>query len=123
MVFHFDGVRDAVLHRSTVVVAEPGRDIADPRGLDAADAARGHEHVEEDVRDGADQRQVAPALANQLVARGEGDEGFQRRAHADRGAVGHEARHRFAHRDDLLLGHPAILTRKAIPFLTALGAI
>jgi len=84
-------LRDALLHGAPEVVAEPRAHVAHPGGDDASHAARPHELVEEHVRDGAHQGEVAPPLSDQLVAGGEEDERLQRRAHADRGAIGDEA--------------------------------
>ena len=95
-------------------MTEAGRHISDPSGLDAPDAARGNELVEENVRDGSHEGEVAAPLADQLVPRGKWDERFECRAHADRRAVGHEARHGLVHGDHLVLGHPAILTQRRV---------
>jgi hypothetical protein len=66
-----------VLHGPAIVVAEPGGDIAHPGRLDATNAAGADELIEEDVRDGADQGEAAPSLANELVAGLEGDESLE----------------------------------------------
>src|SRR5207253_1702707 len=54
--------RHALFGGPAVVVAEALGDVADPGRDDAGDAAGADHLVEEAVRDGTDQRQVAPAL-------------------------------------------------------------
>jgi len=102
---------DTLFRGTPVVVAEAGAYVAHPRRDDSADAATADELVEEDVRDGADQGEPAPALADQLVAGRERDQRLQRRAQADRGAVGDEAGDGIPHGHELGPGHPRILTR------------
>jgi hypothetical protein len=71
---------------------ESRRDVADPRGRHAPNAARADELIERDVGDRTDELEVAPALADQLVREGERDRWFEGAPQRDRRAVGDEAR-------------------------------
>ena len=93
----------AVLDRAAIVMAQPGADVADPRRGDLPHAARADELVEEDVGDRADEargRAGAGRISSWPAAKGMS--GLERGAHADRRAVGHEARRR-ASRIDMSL--------------------
>src|SRR5436309_1883378 len=65
------------------------------------------------VRGEAGEREIAPALTDDLVARGETDE-VREPLDDDRVAIVHEAGDRFAHRHDLrgVIRHPLSVVRK-----------
>src|SRR2546428_5861094 len=106
-----DPPRDPLLRRAAVAVREPGGHVADPRRHDLRYAPRADELVEEDVRDRADEREVAPTLTDQLVTGTEWDRRLERATHRDGRTVGHEARDRLAHGHDL--GHADERYRRA----------
>jgi pilus assembly protein Flp/PilA len=91
VVVDLQGERDRAFGAPTVVVAKPLGDVANPGCRHPPHAAGAHQLVEERVRDGGDQLEVTPALADDLVAGGEGDQRFQRAAHRDRHPVAHMA--------------------------------
>jgi hypothetical protein len=73
-------------------VREAGRDVSDPRRGHTADTAGTDELVERDVGDGADELELAPALADQLVRERERDRWFESAPERDGRAVRNEAR-------------------------------
>ena len=87
--------------RPPEAVAGAVLDVADPGRHHAARAAGGEELVEADVGDRADEGQVTPALADQLVGGGEGDQALERRPQHHGRAVGDVPAHRLGERDDL----------------------
>jgi len=84
-------------------VTETRRDVPHPCRLDARDAARANELVEEDVGDGTDEREVALALADELVRERERDRRLERAADSDGQAVADVARDGLAQRRALVL--------------------
>jgi len=66
---------------------EASRHVADPRRVDLRDAARPNEQVEGDIADGADEAEVTPALADDLVRDGERDRGLEGASERDARAV------------------------------------
>ena len=120
------GARDVATHHAVVAVllqleARP-RALRDaPDGVQAADAGvaepredelaghAGADHlVVDDVRRHADERQVAAALADDLVAGGEADE-VREALDGDAVAIANQRRDRIAHAGHLGGGHAAIL--------------
>src|SRR5262249_45244149 len=101
VVLDLERPRDPLLERPAEAVARAVLDVADPGRHHPAGAAGRDELVEADVGDGADEREVAAALADQLVGGGEGNEALQR------GAQGHDTpirdvpAHRLDQRQDL----------------------
>src|SRR6185312_9003383 len=91
VIHDLDGMGLSLLGGAAVVVAQALADVADPGGDDTAHAAGADQLVEEDVGDRADQREVAAALADDLVAGGEGNQRLQRQAERYAGAVWHVA--------------------------------
>jgi hypothetical protein len=85
-------------------VREPGRDVADPRGRDAPDAAGPDQLIERDVGDRPDELELAPLLPDQLVRERERDRRLERAAERDGGAVGNEARDGVRQADALVRG-------------------
>jgi len=83
-------------------VREAGRHVADPRGGDAAHAARADELIERDVGDRPDEVEVAPSLADELVRERERDRRLERASERDGRAVGGEACDRFREADALV---------------------
>src|SRR5262245_55120145 len=102
MVLDGNGLWNALLYGATVAMAESFADVADPGRDDATDTARADQLIEKDVGDGADQRQIAAALADQLVSSGKGNQRLQRAAKRDARAVRHKALNRLAQREQLL---------------------
>ena len=98
-----DPARLALLEGAAVAVTEAGGDVPDPRRLDARDAARADELVKEDVGDGTDEREVALALADELVREREWDRRLERAADRDGHAVADVARDGLAQRRALVL--------------------
>ncbi len=106
-----EGMGLALLRRASVVMAEPRADVADPRRDHPPRRARADQLVEQHVRDRPDQREVALALADDLVAGRERDGRLEGRADADRRAVWHHTRDRVPQRDELGGGHSGQLYR------------
>src|SRR5262249_24585653 len=94
-------------HRAPEAVGRPVLDATHPGGHDPPDAAGGDELVEAHVGDGADQTEVAPALPDELVGRGEGDQALERGPEADTGAVRDVALDRLGQGEEL--AHPFTL--------------
>src|SRR5437773_750612 len=78
-----------------------------------ATSARGDHLIVDQVRGEAGEREIAPALADDLVARGETDE-VREPLDDDRVAIVHEAGDRLPHRHDLrgVIRHPLSVVRK-----------
>jgi hypothetical protein len=104
-------MRDAVLARAPVLVAEAGGDVAHPRSDDALDAPGADQLVEEHVRDRADQGQPTHPLPDQLVAEREGDRRLELQAERDRGAGGHVRADGVRGRGDLRRAQRDVATR------------
>jgi len=83
-------------------VREAGRNVADPGCRDAAYAARADQLIERDIGDGADEVEIAPTLADELVRERERDRRFERAPQRDGRAVGDEAGDRFREADALV---------------------
>src|SRR5579884_2118618 len=104
VVLHFEGVRDTFLHRPAEVVGDPRAHVTHPRRDHTGDAPGADQLVEEDVGDRADKSEVPPSLADDLMARREGDAGLQARPHGPRHPVpdklldGRPKRHDLLHR-------------------------
>src|SRR5215472_2514126 len=105
MIDDLDRLRDSIFSRAAIVVAEAGAHVADPRSDDALHTTGANELVEQDVGDRADERQAAPALADDLVTGCKRDERFEREPHRYRVAVADETRDGLAHRTDFARGH------------------
>jgi len=71
---------------------ESGRDIADPGCGHLPNAARADELIERDIGDRSNELELAPALADELVAERERDRWFESAPERDRRAVRDEAR-------------------------------
>jgi hypothetical protein len=102
VVAHLDAPRNPLLRRAAVRVRESGRDVADPRRGDLADAAGADQLIERDIGDRPDQPEVAPALADELVREREGDGRLEGAPQRNRRAVGDEARDRLGQADALV---------------------
>src|SRR5260370_25105086 len=101
MIADVERARNPFFARAPVAVPKALGNVADPSGGHPAHAARADELVEQRVRDGRHELERSPPLPDHLVARGEGDQRFERQAERDRRAIGDEAADGLRHRHDL----------------------
>jgi hypothetical protein len=83
-------------------MSEARGDVAYPGGYDFFCAARPDELIELHVRDRRNERKIRFMLANDLMACGKGDQGFQTASHRDRRTVLHIGRDGVVKRTDLI---------------------
>ena len=88
-----------LLDRAPETIAETRRNVSDPRGHDARNAARADHLVEKNIGDGSDEREIAAALANHFVPGGKRNHLLELRAEQH-----HRAGRNMA-RDGVVQGH------------------
>ncbi len=98
MFFYEQGMWDTLFGGAPVVVSQPFADVAHPGSPHFAHTSRTDKLIEEHIRDGADQRQVAPLLANEFMPGGKRDERLQRQPQRDRCSIWHKAFDSLTHR-------------------------
>src|ERR1700674_4049742 len=98
-----DGYRIGLpaLGGAPIAMAQAGADIAPPPRSDRAHPAGADELIEEDVGDGADQREIAFAPADDLVPGREWNQRLESQPYSHRSAVGNVPRDRVAHAHEL----------------------
>jgi hypothetical protein len=101
VVANLDRARHALFGGAAVGVPEASADVAGPCGHHTLYAARPDQLVEQDVGDRPDQREVAPLLADDLVAGGEGNQRLERAADRYGVAVADVASDRVGHGEEL----------------------
>src|SRR5271170_918489 len=92
VIHYFQTPRNTAFDRATETIANACRHVSNPRGHHARNAACADQLVEENIGNGADESEVAAALANEFMAGGERNHLLELRAEKHNGARWNMAR-------------------------------